>query len=279
MRESELPPKSAVVTIGRHGLSDFFADILQGIGKVDVWFTFAMDDMQQRYRRSALGLLWIMMSYAFFVGGISFFFGAFSQASPDRFIAYVAIGYAMFAFLMAQVQDGCQVFVNATTWIKSVSMPFSIHVLRSIFRAVFTLALNLIVAFSAMLVMGWRPELVAFLCLPGFVIYLINAIAIQYTFGLIAARYRDVAHLTNSITRIMIFVTPVLWVREELTGARAIVADLNPLTHYIEIIRAPLLGDVPRLSSWAIVLAITVLLLAIASVTGAHMRRRLPYWI
>jgi ABC-type polysaccharide/polyol phosphate export permease len=260
-------------------MTAFFADIVQGIGKVDVWFTFAMDDMQQRYRRSALGLLWIMLSYAVFVGGISFFFGAFSEVSPERFIAYVAIGYAMFAFLMAQIQDGCQVFVNATTWIKSVSMPFSIHVLRSIFRAIFTLALNLIVAFSAMLIMGWRPELVALLCLPGFVIYLINAVAVQYTFGLIAARYRDVAHLMNSITRIMIFMTPVLWVREEMTGARAIVADLNPLTHYIEIIRAPLLGELPRLSSWIIVLAITMLVWVIAGVAGAHMRRRLPYWI
>ncbi len=260
-------------------MSAFFDDIVQGIGKVDVWFTFAMDDMQQRYRRSALGLLWIMLSYAVFVGGISFFFGAFSQVSPERFIAYVAIGYAMFAFLMAQIQDGCQVFVNAATWIKSVSMPFSIHVLRSIFRAIFTLGLNLVVAFAAMLFMGWRPELVALLCLPGLVIYLVNAVAVQYTFGLIAARYRDVTHLTNSITRIMIFVTPILWVREELTGPRALVADFNPLTHYIEIIRAPLLGDMPRLSSWIIVLAITVLVWVIAAVSGARMRRRLPYWI
>lgn len=279
MLESELPSKPATTAHKHNGMTGFFADIVQGISKVDVWFTFAMDDMQQRYRRSALGLLWIMLSYAIFVGGISFFFGAFSQASPERFIAYVAIGYAMFAFLMAQIQDGCQVFVNATTWIKSVSMPFSIHVLRSIFRAIFTLALNLIVAFSAMLIMGWRPELVALLCLPGFFIYLINAVAVQYTFGLIAARYRDVAHLTNSITRIMIFMTPILWVREEMTGARAIVADLNPLTHYIEIIRAPLLGDMPRLSSWIIVLLITALVWVIAAAAGAHMRRRLPYWI
>jgi len=279
MIESDLPSKPATATNKHNGMAAFFADIVQGISKVDVWFTFAMDDMQQRYRRSALGLLWIMLSYAVFVGGISFFFGAFSQASPERFIAYVAIGYAMFAFLMAQIQDGCQVFVNASTWIKSVSMPFSIHVLRSIFRAIFTLALNLIVAFSAMLIMGWRPEFVALLCLPGFVVYLINAVAVQYTFGLIAARYRDVAHLTNSITRIMIFMTPILWVREEMSGARAIVADLNPLTHYIEIIRAPLLGDMPRISSWIIVLLITVLVWVIAAAAGAHMRRRLPYWI
>jgi len=277
--KSKPPPKKANVASNNNGISAFIFDIIQGVGKVDVWFTFAMDDMQQRYRRSALGLIWIMLSYAIFVGGVSFFFGAFSETSPDRFVAYVAIGYAIFAFLMAQIQDGCQVFVNATTWIKSVSMPLSIHVLRSIFRAIFTLVLNLSVAFCAMLIMGWRPELVALLCLPAFLVYLINAVAIQYIFGLVAARYRDVAHLTNSITRIMIFVTPVLWVREELTGARAIVADINPLTHYIEIVRAPLLGDVARISSWGVVITITVIVWIIAVVAGTFMRRRLAYWI
>lgn len=279
MLESDLPPKTVAPESKPNEMTAFFADIVHGIGNIDVWLTFATDDMKQRYRRSALGLIWIMLSYAIFVGGISLFFSAFSQTSPKDFIAYVAIGFAMFGFLMAQIQDGCMVFVNASTWIKSVAMPFSIHVLRSISRAILTLALNLVVAFAIMITMGWRPELVSLLSLFGFVIYLINAVAVQYIFGLIAARYRDVAHLMNSITRIMIFVTPILWIREEMTGARAIAADLNPLTHYIEIVRAPLLGDMPRLSSWIIVLVLTTLVWLVATYAGARMRRRLPYWI
>ncbi len=272
-------PKPANVTSKHTGVTVFFTDIAQGIAKVDVWLTFAMDDMQQRYRRSALGLLWIMLSYALFVGGISFFFGAFTRFDPEGFVTYVAIGYALFVFLMAQILDGCQVFVNSMTWIKSVSMPLSVHVFRSIFRSIFVLGLNLVVAFAAMILMGWRPELVALMCLPGFAIYLINAVAVQYTFGFVAARYRDITHLTNSITRIMIFLTPILWVRAEMTGARAVAADLNPLTHYIEIIRAPLMGELPRMSSWGVVLILTALIWIAAALVGAHLRRRLPYWI
>jgi ABC-type polysaccharide/polyol phosphate export permease len=271
--------KPVIVSRKRKGLSVFFADIAQGIAKIDVWLTFAMDDMQQRYRRSALGLLWIMLSYALFVGGISFIFGAFTRYDSGAFVTYVAIGFALFTFLMAQIIDGCQVFVNSMTWIKSVSMPLSVHVFRSIFRSIFVLALNLVVAFAAMILFGWRPELVALMSLPGIAIYLINAVAVQYTFGFVAARYRDVTHLTNSITRIMIFLTPILWVREEMTGARAVAADFNPLTHYIEIIRAPLMGELPRMSSWGIVLALTAIIWIAAALVGAHLRRRLAYWI
>lgn len=279
MPELASPPRRTAKTYSRREPASFLADVVQGISLVDVWLTFALDDMHQRYRRSLFGVLWIVLAYALFVGGISFFFGAFSRASPDRFIAHVAIGYAMFAFLMAQVQDGCQVFVNSSTWIKSVSMPYSIHVFRSIFRALFALALCFIVAILAMIYLGWRPTVVALLSLPGFAVYLINAVAIQYLLGLIAARFRDVTHLTNSITRIMIFATPILWVREEMTGPRAFVADLNPLTHYLEIVRAPLMGDLARPSSWVITLIITVILWIAASIAGARLRRRLPYWI
>lgn len=274
------PAQQPVVTrSGGKRTKLFFTDIVQGASMFNVWRTFAMDDMRQRYRRSVLGLLWIALSYATFVAAIVFFFGAFTRASPAEFVTYVAVGYATFTFLMGNVQDGCQVFVNSATWIKSVAMPFSIHVYRSIFRSLFTFVLNMGVALAAMVVFGWRPEITTFLCIPALAIYLLNAVAAQYVLGLVAARFRDVTHLVGSITRILIFLTPILWVREEQTGARAIVADLNPLTHYVEIFRTPLLGDPPRLISWVVVLGITLAIWGGAIIAGAHMRSRLPYWV
>ena len=268
-----------VTRSGRKRVASFFADIVLGASMVNVWRTFAMDDMRQRYRRSVLGLLWIVLSYATFVLAVTFFFGAFTRASPSEFVTYVAVGYAAFMFLMANIQDGCTVFVQSSTWIKSVSMPLSIHVYRSIFRSLFTFVLNMAVALAAIIAFGWRPEMTAFLCLPALAIYLVNAVAAQYLLGLVAARFRDITHLIGSVTRILIFLTPILWVHEEQTGARALVADLNPLTHYIEIFRAPLLGDTPRLISWAVVLGVTLALWVAATLAGTHMRRRLPYWV
>lgn len=263
---------------GRNG-SGFISDLVAGLLMWDLWRTFAWDEIQQRYRRSMLGVLWILVSYMIFVGGISIFFSAFSSAGAMEFVVYVALGFAAFTFLSGNVVDGCHVFISSRTWINSVSLPYSIHVYRSLFRSIFTFSLQLTVALAVMIYAGWRPSALTFMALPALLLYLINAVAIQYFFGLISARYRDVVHLVGSITRILIFVTPILWVREELTGIRAHIADINPLTHFVEIFRAPLMGVEPRLSSWVIALCLTATAWLLTFMAAYRVRNRLAFWV
>lgn len=270
---------SYAVYSAHNSLRTCIEDFTRGFGMTDIWLTFALDDMRQRYRRSVFGLSWIVISFAIFVAGITFFFGAFSRQDPGEFLAYVGIGYAAFLLLIGNIVDGCMVFVNSQTWIKSISIPYAVHVYRSLFRSLFVFSINLGVALIAMFLFGWRPELTIVLAIPAFIVFLINAVAIQYVLGLLGARYRDITHFITSITRILIFTTPIMWVREEQTGPRAVVADLNPLTHYIEVFRAPILGEEARLMSWGLVLAFTVLAWTAALIIGSRWRKRLPYWM
>ncbi|GGB70977.1 hypothetical protein GCM10007417_08440 [Glycocaulis alkaliphilus] len=110
-------------------------------------------------------------------------------------------------------------------------------------------------------------------------VFIFNAISIQYFLGLLSARMPDISHLVTSFSRLLIFVTPIIWVREGLTGSRAFIADFNPLTHYIEIFRAPLLGQEPRLTSWVVVLVLTAVSWILAVIASVLMRRKLPFWI
>lgn len=260
-------------------LQSFASDLVAGFMMTELWRAFAWDEIQQRYRRSVLGVLWIVVSYAIFVGGVSIFFSAFTRAEPFFYVMHVAIGYAAFTFLSGNIVDGCQVFVNSATWIKSVAMPYSIHIYRSLFRSIFTLGLQLCVAFPVMIYAGWRPELLSLMVIPALAVYLVTAVAVQYAFGLMAARFRDIDYLVTSLARLLVFVTPILWMREGLTGIRATIADFNPLTHYVEIFRAPLMGVPPRTSSWIIVLCITAGIWVVTAIVGARMRRRLAFWI
>ncbi|MEP1145146.1 MAG: ABC transporter permease [Henriciella sp.] len=255
------------------------SDISAGFLAHQIWRNFAWEEILSRYHRSALGLLWIVFGYAFFVGGIAFFFGGFAKMGLGSFTIYVAIGYACFQFLVANVVDGCAVFTGSASWIRSTTLPYSIYVYKSIFRSLLPIALQLIVVAIAMLY--WQPPLkwnIIFV-IPAFAIFLINAVAIQYLCGLIAARYRDVTHLVGTITRILIFTTPILWVREERTGVIGLVADLNPLTHYIEIFRAPLMGDDIRTISWFVVAGFTVFVWLAAALAADRMQRRLAFWV
>lgn len=258
---------------------EFLNDIRIGLVQFDLWRTFAWDEIQQRYRRSVIGIAWIFISYAIFVFGVAVFFAPLSGYDSKFFITYVAIGYATYMFLIGNIVDGCSVFTSSQIWIKSVNMPYSIYIYKSILRSLVTFFLHMSVCALIMAFTLDSLSLIAIQSLVAIGIFVVNAVAVQYFFGLLSARLPDISHLVTSFSRLLIFVTPIVWVREGLTGPRALIADFNPLTHYMEIFRAPLLGQEPRLTSWVVVLVLTAVSWILAVIASVLMRRKLPFWI
>jgi ABC-2 type transport system permease protein/lipopolysaccharide transport system permease protein len=62
-------------------------------------------------------------------------------------------------------------------------------------------------------------------------------------------------------------------------GPKSYLALLNPFFHLIEIVRAPLLGQIPDIRSYAAVLLITLINAAIAATFFTRFRKRIAYWI
>lgn len=259
----------------------FVRDVYEGLKRHYVWRAFAWEETKSRYHRSVLGLFWIIATYAIFVAGISIFFGGFSSKPKPEFTIYVALGYATFQFLVASIADGSAVFTSSSGWIKSTNLPYSIYVFKSLFRSLvpfgmqLSVALMLMIAFGTIGKLGWHT----LMALPALAIFILCAVPLQYSLGLIAARYNDVKHTIGAITRLLIFVTPILWVREEAKGMRGLLADLNPMTHFLEIFRNPLMGWDVRPISWIVVLGVTLGLWVFAAIISTLMRQRLPFWI
>ena len=128
---------------------------------------------------------------------------------------------------------------------------------------------------------GHKLTLIAWEAIPAFILLCIDAVFVQMILGYISARYRDLEHLVQSITRVLFFITPVLWVREEHTapGLRNTIAELNPFTHALEIFSSPILGRHAAPDSWLFMLCISVALFLLATVVGGFAYRRLPYWL
>lgn len=265
--------------VNRQGISGVFRDLYSGFIRDEIWRHFAWDEIQNRYRRSVLGIAWIGLSYAFFVIVIVLFFRGATRANPGEFVIYVATGYAAYMFMIGNVTDGCEVFRNSRTWIKSTPMPYSIHIYRSICRSVFSFFIQMIVGLAIMLFFGWRPQIGALLAIPALVIFLVNAVWIQLCFGLFSTRFRDISHLVATVTRLLFFATPIIWVLENRVGVARQLALFNPMTHYVEIFRAPLLGTPMLEQSWPFVITLTVVGWVFTVLAGSIMMKRIPFWL
>ena len=84
--------------------------------------------------------------------------------------------------------------------------------------------------------------------------------------------------IIGNFLQVAFFITPILF-KPEMLGQYHFLVDFNPLTHFIAIVRAPLLGEAPRLASWLAVIAISIAGCGGTMFAFVRLRARIVYWI
>jgi ABC-type polysaccharide/polyol phosphate export permease len=74
------------------------------------------------------------------------------------------------------------------------------------------------------------------------------------------------------------FLTPIIW-HPALMPGRHRVIDWNPIYHFIEVVRAPLLAQSPATASWITVALVTIIGWSLTALVVTRLRRRIPYWL
>jgi ABC-type polysaccharide/polyol phosphate export permease len=114
---------------------------------------------------------------------------------------------------------------------------------------------------------------------PGVLLVLLNGVWIALLSGLFCLRFRDVQQIIQTAIQILMLITPIFWIADRLTGLTYFVfVTVNPIFRLIEVVRGPLLGQMPTLRGYIAVLAITAVGWTMTYVMFRLFRRRIAYW-
>lgn len=235
-------------------------------------------DWRKRYSRSVLGVAWVFVMFAAFVGVKIVVFGAMSPYELSFFAQWLTIGFLLWQFIASSLTDGCTVFIGNERWIKANVYPFSSFVFQSVCRNTIQLGVSAVFLVLLFLVFPVADPVALLWFAPGLFVFLLTAVWIQLLLGVAAARFRDISHLVQTLTRLLFFLSPILWVPGQF-GRFGAIAYYNPVTHYLAIIRDPIVGEGVPVTSWIVVGAITVVGCAVSVVLFAAFRRRLVFWV
>ncbi|MGV9412348.1 galactan export ABC transporter permease subunit Wzm/RfbD [Nocardia sp. NPDC003693] len=261
-----------------------FKDFRDGFSQRELWLALGWQDIKQRYRRSVLGPFWITIATGLQAAAMGVLYATLFGQSLTSYLPYVTVGLIVWNVISASILEGSDVFIANEGLIKQLPSALSVHVYRMVWRQFLFFAHNLIIyvvmlaAFSIWRDLDWT----VLLAIPGLLLLFLNALWVTIAFGIFSTRYRDLAPILSSTTLMLFVLTPVMWKTTALTGSasdRAKLAELIPTYHYLEIVRAPLLGDPIVLRSWLVVLAITVIGWIVAILAMKQYRSRVPYWV
>lgn len=262
-------------------------DIRDGFGQRELWLSLGWQDIKQRYRRSVLGPFWITIATGVQATAIGILYAALLGQPLQQYLPYVAVGLIVWNVINASILEGAEVFIANEGLIKQLPSALSVHIYRLVWRQVLFFAHNLLIYVAVLALFGvWRDlHWTAIFAIPALALLFLNAMWVSVLFGIFSTRYRDIAPILGSMTLMLFVLTPVMWNTKSLeaqggdVAERARLAEIVPTYHYLEIVRAPLLGDDQKLYHWVIVGAITVVGWIAAAIAMRQYRSRVPYWV
>lgn len=253
-------------------------DIREGWRGRELWITIGLHDLRQRYRRSMLGPFWITLSMGIMIAALGLLYGKIFGLDLEEYLPYLASGFIIWAFISGLILDGCKSFIDSSRMIRQMAVPLSTFVYQVAWINLLILFHNIWIFVIVALVIGVNPGWQVFVVLPAIIILSLNGIALAIFFGLLSARFRDIPLIVASVIQVMFFITPVIW-KPDMLPERALVLNLNPFYHMVEILRAPLLGYMPSIENWLAALFFTLASWVLAFSFYAIYRWRIAYWV
>ena len=259
-------------------LATAVADLVEGARRWQLWSMMARMEIRRRYRRTWVGPLWTTLSMALIVLALGPLYAKFAMRPFELYVPHLTLGLIVWTFIANAISSACQVFVGAARYLKETGMPLSVFVYRDVHRQAWMMLYHMAAYVAVAAWFGINPGGYALLAIPGLALLMVNAVWVGLLIGVVSARFRDIQEMVPVALRLAFFLTPIIWMPDML-GRYTEYLHVNPFYHYIEVVRAPLLGHAPHLLAWPVTLAITAAGGAAALALFGRLRWRVVYWV
>lgn len=260
-------------------MAQAFIDFKEGIKKWPIWLMLSWQDIRLRYRRSTLGPFWITISMAVTIGMTGFLYGSLFHFRLKEYFPSFASGMLIWSFISALINEGSHIFSDAEHFLKQIKLPFSAFIFRSVSKNFIIFLHNIVIFIPIIFIFHLKINAYTLMALVGLCLILVNAFTIGLILAIIGTRYRDISQVITSLTQVIFFLTPIIWVPAMLPQKYQFAVYLNPIAQFLEIVRNPLLGIPPSIYALSVTITLTIVSAVLAFFIFARFRARIAYWL
>lgn len=267
------------MAITKEQVADTIADIAAGLRNWRIWVFLGWTDIRLRYRRTIIGPFWMTLSTGVMITAMGFVWGILFKAELSEFFPYLASGLVTWFLISTMVTESTNAIAERPDNLKNFNLPISYTAFRLVVRNLIVFLHNIVIYFVVAIAFGTDFLTAALpLALIGLVLVLVNGAWIAVSLGILGARFRDIQQLIAVIMTVLFLVTPIFWQRR-LLGDHQFIALFNPITHFIDVVREPLLGLPPHPLSLAVMVSVAILGWAGTLLLLARCRHRIVFWL
>lgn len=253
-------------------------DLRSSLAAWRLWTLLGWLEIRQRYARSSLGPFWLTVSMAVMIGSIGVVYGTLFHIDMRDYLPFLSISLVMWGVFSQIVSEGSSAYIGSAAYIRQAATPKLIYVLQAAWRNFVILGHNFLIVIILLAIFGVKNWTILPLFIPALILYLLNALWIAMVVGLLAARFRDLPQIIAALLQVTFYITPIMYRPESLTRFAWVVA-WNPMAHFINLVRGPLIGQAPSALTWGACTAITLGGWIFALLVTGRFIKRIPYWV
>lgn len=226
------------------------SDFREALALAPLWLHSGWVDVIWRYRRTRLGPLWHTLGLGAFVLVMGVLWSRILNQDPVGYFRFVGTGLVVWSMVASFVTDGTSTFIGGQSSALAMRYPYPAFALAHVWRSLLLFCHHFLLVIILWIFTWQGPGPEILLIVPGLALLLLNGVWISTLVGMACLRRRDLVPAISTGMQIILFATPVFWPRDLLGSELAFAAELNPLYHLLQIVREPLLGNVPGLTHW-----------------------------
>ena len=197
-----------------------------------IWH-LARSDLKAEHYDSAIGQLWVILD-PLLLAAVYFLLRtvvrpAGTGAVRNEIIAHLVWAVFMFTFMSNAMMAGARSLLNGRGLIMNAAFPRAVLPITAMIKSVFDFLPTVLVYFAFHLVLG-QPFGLALFALPLIIVILtLMGLGLGLLFAPLMVFYRDTAGFLPYVTKVWLYVTPVLYFVREIPPALLIYLRFNPL--------------------------------------------------
>jgi len=213
----------------------------------DLVIELVLRDLNLRYKRSVLGILWSLVTPLAQLLVLRFVFTVVLPLNVPNYTAFLFTGILVWTWLQSSLDQAAGSIVDNRELVRLAGFPVAILPIVTVAAnlAQFLFALPILVIF--LWLGGGVPLTAAPLLLPVLIaIQFLVILSIAYFVAALQVTFRDVKHLLQIAIMLGFYLTPVFYELHQAPVKYAALYQVNPMVHLIGAYRAILLhGQFP----------------------------------
>jgi ABC-type polysaccharide/polyol phosphate export permease len=210
-------------------------------------------DIKKRYKRSAVGFLWVMLDPLLMMLIFYVIFSGIFRASVGNYAAYIMCGITLWQLFAQGTKTSGIIFLHSRNLLDKVYLPKAIFPLAVVLCSVVHFIFSLVPLFFIIILSG--TQLSYDIVLLPFVLCLVVlfSLGIAFTVATLSVFFHDVNYIYDVLLMAWMFFTPLYYPVSVLPEKFRPLMELNPFYHYLSLFRACVYdGTIPKIEHFVI---------------------------